>query len=112
MDVSPIYIGAMHVTIIIPDARSLKDKRRAIKSLTDKINSRFQVSCNLLGEGEHPGRQRIVLTSAGKELGQVKKLFDKVRFFLDSFDRAWPGRVDIKTFSWCPSVGTLEFLDG
>ena len=108
MSVEPIYIGAMHVTLIIPGARTRKDKRQVVRSLTDRIKSRFDVSCHLLGEGEHPGRQRLVLTTGGKDLSEVKRHFDKIRSFLDSFGLAWPGTIDIETFSWHPSDAPME----
>jgi hypothetical protein len=104
----PIYIGAMHVNLIIPGARTRKDKRQVVRSLTDKVKSRFDVSCHLLGEGEHPGRQRMVLTTGGKSLSQVKHLFDKIRSFLDTFGLAWPGTIDVETFSWHPTDAPME----
>ena len=104
----PIYIGVMHVLVIIPNARSLKDKRQAVRSLTERIKSRFEASCNLVGEGEHPGRQRLVLTTGGKDAHHIRRVFDNIRTFIDGYGRAWPGSVDVELFSWHPGFGPVE----
>lgn len=38
------HIGILSVSLHIPDARSLKEKRMVLKSLKDKVRSRFNVS--------------------------------------------------------------------
>ena len=112
MSEAPIAVGVMYVLMVIPAARTLKDKRRAIRSLTDKIGDRFNVSCHLVGHGEHPGKQRLVLTSGGNDISHVKQVFDKIRAYLNGYDRAWPGAVEVETFSWHPGTGPLEVRDG
>jgi uncharacterized protein YlxP (DUF503 family) len=107
-----MYVGIMHVLMIVPEARTRKDKRQAIRSLTDKIKHRFNVSCHLLGHGDHPGRQRIILTTAGGDMASVKQAFETVRAFLQSYDRAWPGSVDSEIFSWHTGSGPMESLNG
>ena len=39
-----MVVGLLQLWIRIPDAMSLKDKRRAIKSIKDRISNRFNVS--------------------------------------------------------------------
>ena len=39
-----MIIGALDVSIMIPDSHSLKEKRRVIRSLKDRIKKRFNVS--------------------------------------------------------------------
>jgi len=39
-----VHILLIKLTLQIPDAHSLKDKRRQIKSLKDKLSSRFNAS--------------------------------------------------------------------
>ena len=38
------HIGVLKVSLHIPSAQSLKDKRMVIKSIKDKVRSRFNVS--------------------------------------------------------------------
>lgn len=39
-----MYTGILRLEVTIPDAMSLKDKRRAVKSVKDRISHRFNVS--------------------------------------------------------------------
>lgn len=37
-------VGVLHLKLVIRSARSLKDKRRVLKSLIDRLRSRFNLS--------------------------------------------------------------------
>jgi uncharacterized protein YlxP (DUF503 family) len=39
-----MFIGIARYEIFIPEARSLKDKRRVLKSITGKVQAKFQVA--------------------------------------------------------------------
>ncbi|MBI4576209.1 MAG: DUF503 domain-containing protein [Planctomycetes bacterium] len=41
-----MVIGALSLRLSIPGARSLKEKRRVVKSLVDRIRARFNVACS------------------------------------------------------------------
>jgi len=45
-----MYIGVGRVYIYIPESRSLKDRRKVVKSLCSKIENRFNVSISDVGE--------------------------------------------------------------
>jgi uncharacterized protein len=45
-----MVIGILTVSISIPQANSLKDKRRVVKSLKDRIRNGFNVSVAEIGE--------------------------------------------------------------
>jgi len=107
-----IAIGAMRVLMVIPAARTLKDKRRAIRSLTDRLGERFNVSCHLVGHGEQPGKQGLVLRTGGNDRAHVRQVFDKIRAYLNEYDRAWPGTIEVETFSWHPGTAPMELRDG
>lgn len=44
-----MQVGLLELHILVPDAMSLKDKRRAIKSIKDRIAHRFNVSVAEVG---------------------------------------------------------------
>ena len=44
-----MQVGLLQLRILVPDAMSLKDKRRAVKSLKDRISHRFNVSVAEVG---------------------------------------------------------------
>ncbi len=47
-----MVIGRMEVRLSIPAARSLKDKRRQIKSLVDRIHNKHNASVAEVGEND------------------------------------------------------------
>ena len=44
-----MQVGLLQLRILVPDAMSLKDKRRAVKSLKDRIGNKFNVSVAEIG---------------------------------------------------------------
>jgi uncharacterized protein len=44
------HIGALALNLHIPAAQSLKEKRRVIKSIKDRVHARFNVSVSEIGE--------------------------------------------------------------
>jgi len=42
------FVGVLRVDIFIPGSESLKDKRRVLRSLIERIRGRFGVSCSEL----------------------------------------------------------------
>ncbi|GBC97546.1 hypothetical protein HRbin17_00033 [bacterium HR17] len=57
-----VFVGLSTVDITIPDSQSLKDKRQVVRSILDRIRSRFNVSAC---EADHLNeRQRATLAFA------------------------------------------------
>lgn len=44
-----MFVGVLRLTFHIPSARSLKDKRRVIQKLRDRVRARFDVSIAEVG---------------------------------------------------------------
>jgi uncharacterized protein YlxP (DUF503 family) len=44
-----MFVGFLRLTFHIPSARSLKDKRRVVQKLRDRVRSRFDVSIAEVG---------------------------------------------------------------
>jgi uncharacterized protein YlxP (DUF503 family) len=47
-----VFVGVARLVISIPGARSLKDRRRVVKSLKDRLRARFPVSVAEVGDLE------------------------------------------------------------
>ncbi len=43
-----LFVGVLRIEILIPGSESLKDKRRVLRSLMERIRGRFGVSCSEL----------------------------------------------------------------
>ncbi len=52
-------IGVATIDLLVPGARSLKDKRRVVKSLKQLIRNRYNCSIAEIGDKERWGRARI-----------------------------------------------------
>ncbi len=44
-----MVVGLLHIRLVIRSARSLKDKRRVVKSLKDRIRNKFNASAAEVG---------------------------------------------------------------
>jgi len=49
-----MFVGVLRLHLAIVDARSLKDKRRVVRSLKDRLTSKLRVSVAEVGELDNP----------------------------------------------------------
>lgn len=73
-----MIVGVMRIELVIHEARSLKDKRRVVKSVKDRIRAAFNVS--VAEVDHHDVYQRCTLGAAvvGNEAGHVHAQLDKI----------------------------------
>jgi uncharacterized protein YlxP (DUF503 family) len=77
-------VSIVSVEIHLPEARSLKDKRRIVKSFKDKVHSRYRVS---IAETDHQDlRQRAELgiAAVAPAAGHLEDLVSSIRALLDA----------------------------
>jgi uncharacterized protein YlxP (DUF503 family) len=76
-------IGVLQLEISIPDAMSLKDKRRVVKSLKDRISHGHNVSIAEVGALDEHRRSLIAIAMVSNDSryveSQLSKLVDFVR---------------------------------
>jgi hypothetical protein len=76
-----VTIGLLHLDFTIPGSRSLKDKRRAMKSLKERLRNRFNCSVAEIGFEEKWGRSRLAVCVVSGESSHVhSQLNEIVRF--------------------------------
>ncbi len=107
-----VHVGVLQMMLEVPGARSAKDRRRALKSLQDRVRHRFDITWNEVQDldGEHD-RRRVVCTSATSDPQLLRSTFDKVRAFVEQSGRAWPLAVDVDVFPWHPAEPRWENND-
>jgi hypothetical protein len=49
-----MFVGVLRICLSIVDSRSLKDKRRVVRSFKERVQARFRVSAAEVGELDHP----------------------------------------------------------
>ncbi len=77
-------IGVLYLDILIPDAHSLKDKRRVVKSLKDQVRSRFNCA---VAETDHLDlwrRARLTLCVVSNESRHANEQCNEIARFAES----------------------------
>lgn len=97
-----VYIGVLRATLVVPGARTLKDRRRVVRSVVDRLRARFPVSVHELPGPEHPGRQPIVVTTGGGDHAVVTRAIRSVQDFLETGRDSMVGALDVEVFGWHP----------
>jgi uncharacterized protein len=99
------WVGVISCELMVPGAEGLKDKRRAVKSLVERMHRRCRVS--VAETGFHDLHQRAEVTAAvvaGSE-GELERLLEALRGLARELPEAvvahWDERV----------IGGLDALD-
>jgi len=91
-----MIVGVCKVELYIPEANSLKAKRKVIKSLKDRVRKKFNVS---IAEVELQNLwQRAILgvATVSNDKKQIDATFSKVIFFMEHTDLAIIGQYQIE----------------
>ena len=75
---SPMHLGILEVRLHVPDAHSLKDKRRVVRSLLDRARNRFGVAA---AEVEANEKHRIAVLGFAAVSGSqrhAREIVDKL----------------------------------
>ncbi len=75
-------IGALQLDLLIPGARSLKDKRRVIKSIKERIRNRFNCSVAEVEFQDMWRRSRMAVCIVGNDVRHVNSQLSSVVTFV------------------------------
>jgi hypothetical protein len=76
-----VTIGLLTIDLLIPGSRSLKDKRRVVKSLKEQLRSRFNTSIAEVEPKEHWGRARLAACVVGDDSRFVNTQLNEIARF-------------------------------
>lgn len=77
-----MVVGTLSIRIAIRSSRSLKDKRRIIKSLKDRIRNKFNVSISETDEQDNYKSSKIGVAMVGTDRQYVNSVLSSlVNFF-------------------------------
>lgn len=71
------------VTIAIPQADSLKEKRSVIRSLVERLRSRMHVSAAEVGDQDYVNRAQVGFAVVSGEIASARSLVDACKRFID-----------------------------
>ncbi len=69
-----MFVGVLRLTFQIPGARSLKDRRRVIRSFKDRVVSRLRVSVAEVGALDQHQRAIVAVAVVSNEAARVDEL--------------------------------------
>ncbi|AEF93663.1 protein of unknown function DUF503 [Desulfotomaculum nigrificans CO-1-SRB] len=73
-----MIVGLMTVEIFISEANTLKDKRRVLKSIVDRVRSKFNVSIAEVDNQDLWQRATLGVAAVSNETGHVSQMLDAV----------------------------------
>ena len=83
-----MIIGVVQVHLLIRESRSLKDKRRVIKSLKDRLAGRFNISIAEVGANEAHQQANIGVAMVSNDHTHVQGALSQVVAFIQNDPRA------------------------
>ena len=72
-------IGSLTLEIFIPASQSLKDKRRVVRSLKDRLRGRFNIAIAELDHQDVHQRSTLGIVTIAAGNTQIEQLFEEVR---------------------------------
>lgn len=78
-----MVVGVLTVELFIGEAHSLKEKRRVLKSVIDRIKTRYNVSAAEIGAMDTWQRSTLGLSIISNEQAYVHKIFAAIISFIE-----------------------------
>jgi uncharacterized protein YlxP (DUF503 family) len=94
-----MWVGLVTCELYVPGARSLKEKRRAVKSFVDRAHKRHRVSVAETGHHDVHQRAEIGLAVVAGSQAAVLRLLDSLRALTDELYEAEVTRWDERVVS-------------
>lgn len=77
-------IGFLQIGLMLPDTKSLKDKRSIISRIKNQIRNKFNVSIAEIGHGDKLGRSLVGITTISNDNKIVHNTLIKVEDFIET----------------------------
>jgi len=73
-----MWIMVLRIDLLIPGSRSLKDRRQAVRSLKERLRSRFGVACAEVGELDSWTRASLGAAAVANEKPILQNVADEI----------------------------------
>lgn len=84
-----MFVGAARFVIHIPSAQSLKDRRRVVNKLKDRIRARLAVSLCEIGDVERHQVARVAIATVARDAESCRRVIDAARAMAETLPDAW-----------------------
>jgi len=78
-----IWLGLLRLTLRVPDARGLKDKRKAVSRLKERVRARHGLAVAEVGHLEDRSRAVVAIVTVGNDARAVRSVLDRLRHELE-----------------------------
>lgn len=99
-----MFVTNMLISITIYDALSLKDKRMVVKSIIERIRSRFNVSVCEAADNDKWQVSDLGFSFVSNESKYNEKTIEKIINFIDNDDRVEITNIDKEMYSYEKSI--------
>ena len=89
-----MFVAVYQISLILPQGNSLKDKRSVVKSILERLRSRFNVSVAEVGSQDLWRRMEIGFAAVSNDTTYLEGLMQKVINFIEQ-----DGRVEIESIT-------------
>jgi hypothetical protein len=79
-----MVVGTLKIEFLLSDNRSLKGKRKVVRSMVDKVKSRFNVSIAEVGSNDKWQKIELGISTVGNDRRHVDSSLNHVHEFLES----------------------------
>ena len=95
-----MFIAVIRLDMAIPGARSLKDRRQVVKSLKERLISRFGVACAEVGERESWVRASLGLSAVAAEKEPLLEMVAEIKHYVQQDPGALVGNIQEDIFNY------------
>lgn len=99
-----MFVSNMLINLTIYDALSLKDKRMVIKSLIERIKSRFNVSICEASDNDKWQVSNLGISFVSNESKYNEKIIEKIINFIDNDERVEITSIEKEMYSYEKSI--------
>jgi len=79
-----VVVGTLKIEFFLSDNRSLKGKRKVVKSMVGKVKSRFNVSIAEIGFNDNWQKIQLGLSAVGNDRRHIDSSLNHIIGFLES----------------------------
>jgi uncharacterized protein YlxP (DUF503 family) len=79
-----MVVGALRIEFMMSDNRSLKGKRKVVRSMIDKVKSRFNVAIAEVGSNDKWQKIELGISAVGNDRRHIDSSLNRVLNFLDA----------------------------
>ncbi len=94
-----MVIGTLKIELYLTDNRSLKGKRKVVRSMVDKIKSKFNVSIAEVGSNDKWQKIELGVSAVGNDRRHIDSSLSHVLGFIESLYLAEIVKADIEIFN-------------